>query len=44
MDADGSLYVAGQSVFSWVGPDHEQPLNPHAGAGSSDAFVLKLAN
>jgi hypothetical protein len=51
--ADGAqnLFVTGRSSSSWLGPDDQDPLNPHTGGTDdlgiiplADFFVLKLAD
>ena len=41
VDADGSLYITGQSEEGWLGPQGEPPLHPGAEI-LNDIFVLKL--
>ncbi len=39
---DGAIFIAGESSFSWDGPEGETPLNAHSGDESKNTFVLKL--
>jgi len=41
VDAQGNLYIAGQSWAGWNGPSGENPLHPYS--GDSDIVVLKLS-
>jgi hypothetical protein len=42
VDANGNVYITGQSSASWNGPSNHPPIHDHAGTGMSDIFVLKL--
>lgn len=41
-DADGNLLVTGSSDRPWVGPEEQDPLNPHF--GENQIYVLKLSS
>jgi hypothetical protein len=41
VDADGNIYVNGNSSYAWNGPGGEAPLNAYT-AGRTNLFVLKL--
>jgi hypothetical protein len=42
-DANGNVYITGESYISWIGPQGQKPLNAFNGdVGRSNIFLLKL--
>jgi hypothetical protein len=42
LDATGNIYVAGESMYSWDGPDGQKPLHSHS--GDREILVIKLTD